>query len=233
MSTTGSICDEMRAGSADIWEGLHAHPFLRELAAGTLALDNFRYFLEQDDFYLVEYARCLAMGAAKSRDETELRYFTTDLDQVLETELPSNRALLARVIELGAADRGGALTMAPATVAYTSYLQSLALRGGPLEIMAALLPCAWSYVEIAHRLAAAGTATNEVYADWIAYFTLPANVEMVASMRRDFDRLALEGGLGAAKRAELGRIFATSSRLERGFWEMASTLERWPDLEVG
>lgn len=230
MSTEDSICDEMRADCADIWDGLHAHPFLRELAGGTLALEKFRFFLEQDNFYLMDYARCLAMGAAKSRDETELRYFTVDLNQVLDTELPSNRALLARVIEMGAADRGGALTMAPANVAYTSYMQALALRGGPLEIMAVLLPCAWSYVEIAQRLAAEATSEHAVYADWIAYFTLPANVEMVASMREDFDRLALEGGLGTAKRAELGEIFATSSRLERGFWEMAYTLEQWPDL---
>jgi thiaminase (transcriptional activator TenA) len=233
ISTEGSICEEMRTRSADIWDGLHAHPFLRELAAGTLAPEKFRFFLEQDNFYLVDYARCLAMGAAKSRDETELRYFTVDLDQVLDTELPSNRELLERVTELGAADRGGALTMAPANVAYSSYLQALSLRGGPLEIMAALLPCAWSYVEIAERLEKNGTSTHEVYADWIAYFTLPVNVEMVASMRRDFDRLVLEGGLGTAKRDELGQIFATSSRLERGFWEMAYTLERWPDLGNG
>ncbi len=231
MSPEGSICDEMRAGCRDIWDGLHAHPFLRELAAGTLALEKFRFFLEQDNFYLVDYARCLAMGAAKSRDETELRYFTVDLNQVLDTELPSNRELLSRVTEMGAADHGGSLTMAPANVAYTSYMQALALRGGSLEIMAALLPCAWSYVEIAQRLAADRRAKHEVYADWIAYFTLPANVDMVASMRRDFDRLAREG-LGAAKRGELGEIFATSSRLERGFWEMAYTLEQWPDLQM-
>jgi thiaminase len=56
------------------------------------------------------------------------------------------------------------------------------------------------------------------------------NVEMVASMRRDFDRLVADEGVGPARRAELGRIFATSSRLERGFWEMAYTLEQWPDL---
>jgi thiaminase/transcriptional activator TenA len=233
MSAEGSICDEMRAGCADIWDGLHAHPFLRELAAGTLALEKFRFFLEQDNFYLVDYARCLAMGAAKSQDETELRYFTVDLNQVLDIELPSNRNLLARVSEMGAADRGGALTMAPANVAYTSYMQALALRGGSLEIMAALLPCAWSYLEIAQRLAAEATSEHDVYVDWIAYFTLPANVEMVASMCRDFDRLAVERGLGIAKRDELGQIFATSSRLERGFWEMAYTLEQWPDLQVG
>jgi len=230
LGTQASICDEMRTACAGIWDGLHNHPFLRELAAGTLALEKFRFFLEQDNFYLEEYARCLAMGAAKSRDETALRYFTVDLNQVLDQELPSNRELLARVTEMGAADHGGALTMAPATVAYTSYMQALALRGGPMEIMAALLPCAWTYVEIAQRLATEAPSSHEVYSDWIAYFTLPANVEMVAAMRRDFDRLAVEEGLGAARREELGRIFATSSRLERGFWQMAFTLEQWPDL---
>jgi len=230
MSTARSVSEEMRAASAGIWDGLHAHPFLRELADGSLPLEKFRFFLEQDNLYLVEYARCLAMGAAKSRDDTELRYFTVDLNQVLDTELPSNRALLARVTEMGAADRGGALGMAPANVAYTSYMHSLALRGGPLEIMAALLPCAWSYVEIAERLAAERTSTHEVYADWIAYFTLPAAVEAVACMRRDVDRLADEGGRGVGAREELVEIFATSSRLERGFWEMAYTLEQWPDL---
>ena len=230
MGTEGSFCSELRAQCADIWDGLHAHPFLRELAAGTLALEKFRFFLEQDNFYLIDYARCLALGAAKSRHESELRYFKVDLDQVLDAELPSNRALLTRVTQMGAADHGGALMQAPANVAYTSYMQSLALRGGPLEIMAALLPCAWSYVEIAQRLAAGTPSTHEVYADWIGYFTLPANVQMVASMREDFDRLAIEEGLGAPRRRELGEIFAMCSRLERGFWEMSYNLEQWPDL---
>ncbi|MEA2579744.1 MAG: hypothetical protein QOE83_636 [Actinomycetota bacterium] len=231
MSIAASICDEMRARCDDIWDGLHAHPFLRELSSGTLPLEKFRFFLEQDNFYLLEYARCLALGAAKSRNETELRYFTVDLNQVLDAELPTNRDLLARVIEMGADDRGGSRTMAPAALAYTSYMQALALRGGPLEIMAVLLPCAWSYVEIAERLVLEGTSEHPVYTDWIGYFSLPATVAMVGSMRRDFDELVIEEGIGPARREELAEIFAMSSRLERGFWEMAYTLERWPDLE--
>jgi thiaminase (transcriptional activator TenA) len=222
--------DGFRAQCDGIWRGLHEHPFITELAEGTLALERFRFFLEQDNFYLEEYARCLAMGAAKSRTERELRYFTTDLNQVLEAELPSNRDLLARVIEQGAADRGGALAMAPANVAYTSYMLSLALRGGPLEIMASLLPCAWSYVEIATALRERTDLEHPVFGDWVGYFSLPANVEMVAEMRRDFDALVEQEATTEARRAEIGAIFATSSRLERGFWEMAYTLEQWPDL---
>jgi thiaminase (transcriptional activator TenA) len=230
MSTTLPASDTFRARSDRIWQGLHAHPFITELAAGTLPIDKFRFFLEQDNFYLQDYARCLAMGAAKSRNEDELRYFITDLNQVVERELPSNRELLDRVTEMGAVDRGGAVGMAPANVAYTSYMRSLALHGGPLEIMASLLPCAWSYVEIASALADAVDREHPVYADWVGYFSLPVNVEMVADMRRDFDRLVVEEASGGARWEEIDRIFATSSRLEHQFWEMAYTFERWPDL---
>ena len=226
MSAVASICDEMRISCEEIWVALHAHPLLQELAAGTLPLEKFRFFLEQDNFFLEEYARCLALGVAKSRNDIELRTFTTDLTNVLETELPSNRDLLAKIEEMGAADHGGSLTMAPANLAYTGYLQTVALRGGTLEIMASLLPCAWSYIEIAQRLRRETTSEHPVYAGWIAYFSLPANVEMVASMRRDFDALVADERLSAPRREELVQIFATSSRLERGFWDMAYTMER-------
>lgn len=230
MTATPSPSEQLRTASDRIWQGLHAHPFITELAAGTLPIDKFRFFLEQDNLYLQDYARCLAMGAAKSRNETELRYFITDLNQVVDKELPSNRELLDRVTEMGAVDRGGASGMAPANVAYTSYMRSLALHGGPLEIMASLLPCAWSYIEIATALADRVDRDHPIYADWVGYFSLPANVEMVADMRGDFDRLVEEEVSGGGRREEIERIFATSSRLEHQFWEMAYTLERWPDL---
>jgi thiaminase/transcriptional activator TenA len=233
MSTPVRASDVFRTECDTIWTGLHHHPFITELAEGTLPLDRFRFFLEQDDFYLEEYARCLAMGAAKSRTERELRYFTVDLNQVLDAEIPTNRQLLTEVIELGAEDRGGSVTMAPANVAYTSYLQALALRGGPLEIMAALLPCSWSYVEIATALAERMDSTHPVYAGWIAYFTRPEVVQMVAEMRRDFDELVLQDATSEPRRRDLAQIFTTSSRLERGFWQMAYTAEQWPDLSEG
>jgi thiaminase/transcriptional activator TenA len=120
--------------------------------------------------------------------------------------------------------------MAPATVAYTSYMQALSLRGGPLEIMAALLPCAWSYVEIATRLRVGTDAAHPVYGDWIAYFSRPDVVDMVGAMRRDFDALLAEEGSNQVRERALADVFATSSRLERAFWEMAYTFEQWPDL---
>ena len=122
--------------------------------------------------------------------------------------------------------------MAPANVAYTSYMQSLALRGGPLEIMASLLPCAWSYVEIATGLRQDTDINHPVYGDWVGYFSTPSTVEMVETMRADFDALVAQEVTTDNRQREISEIFATSSRLEHGFWEMAYTIERWPDLSA-
>jgi len=41
-----TFSSRLRAQCDRIWAGLHAHPFLGELARGTLPLDRFRFFIE-------------------------------------------------------------------------------------------------------------------------------------------------------------------------------------------
>jgi len=214
-----------------IWAGLHAHPFPRELATGKLPLEKFRFFIEQDLLYLPDYARCMAVGAAKSRTEAELEFFTRELEGTIGLEIPNQRRTLGQLIELDAADRGGALGMAPANVAYTSYMLAVAAHGGPLEILAAILPCSWSYVEIAERLAGE-IADHPVYADWVRFYLTDEMSDLVRAMRESFDA-AGEAGLSPALRQRLAEIFAMSSRLEGSFWDMAYTLDQWPDLLDG
>ena len=212
-----------------IWAGLHAHPFLSELARGTLPLDRFRFFIEQDLLYLPAFARCMALGAAKSATGTDLEFFTRQLDGIIRLEIPSNRRLLAQLIRLGAQDRGGAQAMAPANVAYTSFLLATAAAGGPLEITAAILPCSWSYIEIAESLKDE-IADHPVYSDWVAFYLQQEEADLVANMRATFDEMTRDGAVSDEKREQLAEIFTMSSRLERMFWDMAYTLDQWPDL---
>jgi thiaminase/transcriptional activator TenA len=231
-TTTTAASDRYRSESAAIWDQLHGHPFITELAEGALPLDKFRFFIEQDNMYLEEYARCLAMGAAKSRTEKETRHFVDHLNQNLDHELPANHRLLEKAIELGAEDRGGAITMAPANLAYTGYMRRLSITGGPLEILASLLPCAWSYTEICDRLRDRTDATHPVYGEWIAHFANETSIATVAEMRQDFDELVERECETEERKAEIGEIFATSSRLELMFWEMGYTLDQWPDVRM-
>lgn len=227
-----SLSAGLRDRSERVWARLHAHPFLRELARGVLPLEKFRFFIEQDVLYLPEFARCIAMGAAKSATEAELGFFAKQLDGTVNLELPNQYRVLDQVCRLGAADCGGGLGKAPANVAYTSFLLGVAGQGGPLEIMAAILPCAWSYVEIAGRLAGE-IVDHPVYADWVGFYLTEEVASLVGQMRRSFDEMAIQASPGPELRQRLAEIFLTSSRLEEAFWDMAYTLDQWPDLRDG
>jgi thiaminase/transcriptional activator TenA len=220
-----TACERFRADCAPVWRSLHEHPFIRELAAATLPPEKFRFYLEQNLMYLPEYAKAMAVGVAKAQDVATMRYFAEALANVVESEIPENRELLARVLTLGAEDRGGAETMAPANVAYTSFLVGTALQHGPLEIMAAIVPCTWSYGDIATGL---GVADHPVYAEWVRYFGSPEYGEIIGEMRARFDEMVAGQDEVALRR--LSYFFTTSTRLERGFWDMAHGLEQWPDL---
>jgi thiaminase/transcriptional activator TenA len=224
-----ALSASLRGQCDRIWAGLHAHPFLGELTRGVLPLEKFRFFIEQDLLFLPPFARCMAMGAAKSQNEDELDFFTRQMDGIIRLEIPSNRRLLDRLISLGAADRGGAEAMAPANLAYTSFLLATASAGGPLEITAAILPCSWSYVEIAGGLASQ-LVDHPVYSDWVSFYLTDTEAGLVRNMRETFDSQARQANLSNGRRQQLAEIFTMSSRLEGQFWEMAYTLGQWPDL---
>jgi len=224
-----SLSAHLRERSDRIWQRLHSHPFIRELAHGVLPLEKFRFFLEQDVLYLPDYARCMAMGAAKSSTEAELRLFVAELDSTMNIELPNQRRVLEQVCALGARDRGGALGKAPANAAYTSFMLAISAQGTSLEIVAAILPCAWSYVEIARQLANE-IADHPIYSDWVGFYLTDEMTEFERKMRSDFDEMAIEVAPSRLGIDRLAEIFATSSRMEESFWQMAYTFDQWPDV---
>jgi thiaminase/transcriptional activator TenA len=223
-----AICARLREEAEGIWRTLHGHPFIRELAAGTLPPEKFRFYIEQNLLYLPEYGRAIAIGASKARDLAELGEFASALTNIVEIEIPENRRLRDRIIDLGAADMGGSLVMAPANVAYSSYLISAAYGGGPLEVMTALMPCAWSYGDIATRLES--IADHPVYTEWVAFFGSSGYSDLVAEMRTQLEAMA--AGASPTQQRNLSAIFQMGARLEWGFWEMGYTLAHWPDVRV-
>ena len=225
-----SFCESLREECADLWEGLHRHPFLREMAAGTLPLDTFRFFVEQDlHFFLPDLSRGVAIGAAVARDDREMRHFAEELVAVVERENENNRVLLGRLVEMGAADRGGATVPAPATVAYSGYIVSTAARGGPLEIMTVLLPCTWSYADIGLRLQGRDRAAPRLRRLGRLPRRRRVPVELIAGRRRTLDELAAR--TGDEHRRRLTEIFRMATRLEHLFWDMAYRCEQWPDVK--
>ncbi len=221
------LCEELRAGCGDVWEGLHAHPFLRQLAAGTLPLETFRFYLEQDLFFLPDYLRAIGLAIGRADGDEELQLLVSEAQIIVGRELESVRALLRRVEEL-AGPGDAAPEPAPTTVAYTGFVLATAARGDAIDVMTALLPCAWSYADIALGITDE-IAEHPIYSDWIRFFAGTEYVESIAERRATLDRVA--SGVRESRRRRLGALFETAARLELAFWEMAYTQEQWPDLE--
>lgn len=219
-----SFSDELRARSADLWEAQHAHPFVRGIADGTLDPRCFEHYVRQDYVFLIEYARLLALGAARAPDLETMRRFADLAQAILGEEMELHRGVARDLgIDAAALERE---EPAAATRAYTDFLLRTATLGDFAELAAALLPCMWGYAEIGERLAREPTPADRpaAYTAWIATYADPEFQRLAAWSRALVDRAA--DGLPEAHRARMHAAFAGCSRLELGFWEMGWTRAR-------
>lgn len=201
------------------WEDCYRHPFVQELGAGTLRPEAFCFYLRQDYVYLLEYAKVFACGAAKARTERAMANFTATQYAILRTEMELHRGYMK---SFGISPAEAAAT-APSLFnkAYTSNMLAVAQAGDAADILAVILPCAWSYHDYALRLTAdcAGTIENNFFRSWIDSY---ASEEYRASISWLFEEIETESrGKNASERERLAEIFHTSMEFEYLFWEMS------------
>ena len=219
--------DHLRRVAEPIWAAQHAHPFVRGIGDGTLALEPFAYWVRQDYLFLIEYARLFGLAAARAPDLETVARFADLLQATVHTEMELHRGYAARFgIGPEALERE---PMAPTTRGYTDFLLRVAATGDFAELAAALLPCMWGFSEIGRRLAERPRPADARYAAWVEMYADPEFAALADWCRALVDRLATDAGPEARRRMEAA--FVTSSRYELAFWGAASTLERWPDQE--
>ena len=97
---------------------------------------------------------------------------------------------------------------------------SVANAGTPVEIVASILACSWSYAVIGQALAAIpGAAEHPFYGEWIQGY---ASEEYAATNQALIDLMnALAADASEAQLIRLEEIFVNCSRYELGFWDMA------------
>jgi thiaminase (transcriptional activator TenA) len=220
-----AFSEQLRAAASDLWEAQHEHPFVRGIGDGSLPIERFAHYVRQDYLFLIEYARMLALGAARATDVETMRRFAELAQAILGEEMELHRAF-ARDFGISEAELE-AEPAAPTTQAYTDFLVRTAALGDAGELAGALLPCMWGYAELGQRLATAGTPADQRYARWIETYASAEFDELAAWCRGLVDRLA--AAADEEGRARMTRAFVTCSRYELAFWEMGWTLERWPD----
>jgi thiaminase/transcriptional activator TenA len=206
-------------GEAARWDAYVNHAFVAGLRDGSLPRERFLHYLRQDYVFLIHFSRAWALATAKAGTLEEMTATSATVHALVHHEMPMHVSLCAEAgIDAAALE---ATEEAPGNLAYTRYVLEAGYSGDFLDLLAALAPCVLGYGEIGARLMGAETP----YRDWVETYGGDAYQGLCREVGALIDG-ALERRLGAdwasvPRAAELSSRFATATRLEVGFWEMA------------
>lgn len=220
--------EEAWQGTAALRAAIHRLPFNAELAAGSLAPERFRFYILQDAVYLGEYAKILALAAAKAPDAASVQAFGRAAVEAIAVEQALHGRYLA---EFGVGpETVAAAEAAPDCLAYTSYLLATAHQQPWAVLVAAVLPCFWIYWDVAQAITRSAAPQNR-YRAWIDTYADPRFGEAVRMVIDIADRAADTST--SATRAAMLRAFTRSAQYEFLFWEGAYNRRSWPSFDEG
>lgn len=206
----------------DLWKSYLEHPFVKGIADGSLDIDKFRFYMIQDYRYLLEYSKVFALGIVKSGREDIMRRFALMVKETLDGEMVIHKKYMAR---LGITPKE--VEEAKTSLlnqSYTSYMLDVAFKGGELDILVAVLSCAWSYQYIGeHHAKVPGALENETFGEWVEGYSSKEYVESTQDIINLVDELG--ENISEEKALYLEEVFKNCGRYEYGFWDMAYNKE--------
>nr|NIL79542.1 hypothetical protein [Rhodococcus kroppenstedtii] len=214
--------------TADLRRAIDGLEFLRRLGDGTLPVESFRTYIEQDGLYLEGYAKALALLASRAPDPVDGAFWATSAATAVTVEKSLHADLLGDP-RLG--DAPTSLEHSPACLGYVSYLTATAATDSYAVGAAAALPCFWIYAEVGRTLAASAREVlaadpDHPYARWVTTYDAEDFQVSAARAREVVDAAAR--GAGPDELARMTRAFVVALRYELLFWDTALHTTPWP-----
>ena len=216
-----SLFERLKGDCAKDWHDYTHHPFVEQMARGTLPLVSFQDYLVQDFLFLIQFARAYALSIYKSRSLIEMRGGLDGLKAIMDVEME---------LHIRMCDRWGLEAMdleqvpeKTQTITYTRFVLEAGNAGDLLDLYVALAPCMIGYGEIGARLVDLQGKDNP-YAEWINEYASPEYQELVQATIGNLDELAAMM-MTEARYPQLKRLFGSATRLEADFWQMGLDAE--------
>ena len=217
------LSDELRTGVGPLWEKVVSHPFVTEMADGSLDPARFRIYFDQDYLFLRDWAILLSLATAKAPDFDAAR----ELVGFLHLGLGAEEGLFQEAFQERGLSREEVkeLPYLPTTQNYSGYLRTQAYEGTFTEVIATLLAVEWPYLDWAENAERAGMKpSNHYYQTWIDIHTSPGMSGFVSWLRSVVD----ESAPTPDQQKKLQGIFRDVLRYEYQFFDMAYHGEEWP-----
>ncbi len=217
-----SFCAKIWDDVAPLRAKILAQPFLSELTDGTLQHATFQHYILQDSLYLAEYARVLAIAAARAPDATARLEFSGGASVAVQVEQVLHQQFFAQFgLDPAAAH---AAEPSPTCLNYTGYLTSLAATRSYEELVAGILPCFWIYWEVGCTVKPKSAADNP-YAAWINAYADESFGAATERVKVIVDQAA--AAATPATQTAMAKAFTMASRFEYLFWDSAYRREAW------
>ena len=165
------VSDKLRIDADNIWQSIIEHPFVVELYTGSLPLDKFKFYVLQDYNYLTSAIQNFSIISSRAGQ-------VDNVNEVLEI------AYLEAISELDAYEKfikklgytlEDAINVEPIqmNVSYVNFLFSTSSLKSYEEAITSVLPCFWSYAEIAeYHKNKLKTNKNKLYIEWASVYSL-------------------------------------------------------------
>ena len=218
--TDPKIAELLAAGETET-EAVLEEPFVKEVAAGTLAKDAFAWYFAQNLHYLDNYA--LAFDRFGERLAGENQALCRRWAEETRGMMPWTAGLFTKIVG-GKPEKSPFHALRPTTAAYMRHELESAERAPLLVGFAALLPCFTVYERMGMTIARTRKLEGNPYAEWLAAYGDPAYSETVATALGLAERL---GRNASADEWNLARTaYRTSCAFERRLFRAAYTLEK-------
>lgn len=202
---------ELLTGVRTKWQEILEHPFLLELAEGTLPRVKFFYYLSQDDHYLEDMLAALGTLVTWAYEKDLRRFAIRLLHETVQGEIAMHEML----------EKEEGFTVyppSPVTLGYGDFLVRTALTHGPFEILVSLAPCFVSYRDIGLEYMRKLTgSTPALYRAFFATYAGEAYGKLVEEFLAFLEGEAQKASPFQRERAHT--LFARATEYEWLFWE--------------
>ncbi|MYL49735.1 thiaminase II [Halobacillus litoralis] len=225
-----SFSNQLRKENQDIYQSIFSHPFIQGIGKGEVPKEALIHYIKADYEYLNAFMHVYGIAISKSQGRDDIQLFNEQIDFVLNSEVhPHNN--FCEQIGVSYEELQG-YPLPPTADHYIKHMLFHAHQGGIGEILAALLPCPWTYYEIGVELMNGYLpGPDHPFFPWIEFYADAEVKGLTAVLCERLDQYAERAS--ESEKQRMREAFRKSCQLEYAFWDMAYTQERWPCEKEG
>lgn len=225
-----SFSNQLRNENHDIYQKIFTHPFVQGIGKGEVPKEALVHYIKADYEYLNAFMHVYGMAISKSPRREDIQLFNEQIDFVLNSEVhPHNN--FCEQIGVSYEELQG-YPLPPTADHYIKHMHFHAHHGGIGEILAALLPCPWTYYEIGVELMNSYQPGPEhPFLPWIEFYANAEVKSLTTVLCERLDQYAERAS--ELEKERMREAFRKSCQLEYAFWDMAYTQEQWPCEKEG